>query len=137
MMPAGLFDPAVGDLFREATAALIEFTPEHLKMIHCTVRPVMERGQPGLAYEISCPDFPDQGTTRVNARVHEAMTRLAQYLSSIGRFTGAEITVQQQPDGSWRNNVRLLDAAPPGGTEDAPAAPPRPSQPWWKFWPRN
>ena len=65
-----------------------------------------------MFYKISCPRFPDDGTTVVNDRVHKAATRLVQYLSPApGTFPGIAVTVAMQKDGSWQHNMRFLTGA--------------------------
>jgi len=149
-VPDGPFDPKLFELFKKLTAALVQYTPEHFKNIICTITEGKEGGQRALFYNISCPEFPDEGTTNVNAGVHTAATALVQYWSSRGdTFPGIKVTLTQQADGNWRNNIRRLDAepdAPPQGSAPkfpSPArrpAPPRPAssqaaaKPWWQVW---
>ncbi|MCC6776502.1 MAG: hypothetical protein IT537_07685 [Hyphomicrobiales bacterium] len=72
----------------------------------------LEQGQRALFYDVSCPQFPDDGTTVVNDRVHKAATRLVRYLAPAqGAFPGVAVTLTMQKDGSWRHNMRLLTAA--------------------------
>jgi hypothetical protein len=129
-----MFDPKIMALFKELTGALIEFTPGHFKRVHCTIRP---NGGESLSYEIGCPDFPDEGTTKPNARVEAAGTSLFRYWTRDGAiFPGVRVTLTQQPDGTWRNNIANLDVAEApsddAGEEDQEAAPT--TKPWWKFW---
>jgi hypothetical protein len=92
----------------ELTAALIQFTPPHFKTIHCTIKEGVEEGQRALFYQIECPEFPDQGTTAVNDRVHRAGTLLVQQLApEQGTFAGARIKLNMQADGLWQRSVEL------------------------------
>jgi len=69
-------------------------------------------GQRALFYKISCPQFPDDGTTVVNDRVHKAAMRLVQHMAPArGTFPGVAITLTMQKDSSWRHNMRFLTAA--------------------------
>src|SRR5215831_16007055 len=96
-------------LLQELGAALIAYTPPNFETICCRITEGIEDGQRALFYDISCPQFPDDGTTVVNDRVHTAATRLVQQMAPIqGSFPGAAITLQLQADGSWRHNLRLL-----------------------------
>lgn len=135
MMPPGaMFDPQLMALFQELTGALIQYTPEHFKRIHCTIRP---GGGEALSYEIGCPDFPDEGTSRANARVEAAATNLLHYWTREGAiFPGVRVILTQEPDGTWKNSIANLEVAEQASaaTEDQPAEPPPPTKPWWKFW---
>jgi hypothetical protein len=90
----------------ELTEALIQFTPPHFKTIHCTIKEGVEQGQRALLYQIECPEFPDQGTTAVNDRVHRAATLLVQQLTpQQGTFPGVSIKLNMQADGRWQRSV--------------------------------
>jgi hypothetical protein len=109
LLPAGA---ATMPLLQELGDALIEYTPPNFEVIHCEITEGLEEGQRALFYKISCPQFPDDGTTVVNDRVHTAATRLVQRLSPArGSFPGVAVTLTMQKDGSWRHNMRLLTAA--------------------------
>jgi hypothetical protein len=132
----GLFDPQLMALFQELTAALIQYTPGHFKLIHATIRP---GGGEELSYEIGCPQFPDEGTNKVNARVQAAAMNLVRYWTRDGAiFPGVLVVLTQQPDGTWKNSIKNLEyAEKERGTpksepeEDTPSPP---AKPWWKFW---
>src|SRR5262249_43947465 len=106
LLPAGA---ATMPLLEELGAALIAYTPEKFQVIHCEITEGLEAGQRALFYKISCPQFPDDGTTVANDRVHKAATRLVQHVApKPGAFPGAVVTLTMQQDGTWRHNLRLL-----------------------------
>jgi len=108
LLPAGA---TTMPLLQELGAALIAYTPAKFETIHCEITEGLEQGQRALFYKISCPQFPDNGTTSVNDRVHNAATRLVRQLSpSQGTFPGLAVTTTMQKDGSWRHNMRFLNA---------------------------
>lgn len=109
LLPAGA---ATMPLLQELGDALIQYTPPTFETIHCEITEGLEQGQRALFYKISCPQFPDDGTTTVNDRVHTAATRLVQNMSQErGTFPGIAITLTMQKDGNWRHNMRLLTTA--------------------------
>ena len=109
LLPAGA---ATMPLLQDLGDALIAYTPPNFETIHCEITEGLEQGQRALFYKISCPQFPDDGTTVVNDRVHQAATRLVQHLAPAGgTFPGVSVTLTMQKDGSWRHNLRLLTAA--------------------------
>jgi hypothetical protein len=109
LLPAGA---ATMPLLQELGAALIAYTPEKFQTIHCEITEGVEQGQRALFYKIGCPQFPDDGTTVANDRVHNAATRLVQHMApALGTFPGIVVTLTMQKDGSWRHNMRLLTAA--------------------------
>src|SRR6266567_4165411 len=73
----GVIDACQMKLVEELNAALIQYTPPHFKTISCAITQGVEQGQDALFYDIQCPDFPDEGTTVPNDRVHRAATSLA------------------------------------------------------------
>ncbi len=100
------------DLVRELNAALIAYTPAHFEVICCEITLATEGGKPALYYQIECPQFPQEGTTSPNDRVHAAATRVVQAMTTRGRdFPGIAIRLELQKDGEWRANLRLLTAA--------------------------
>ena len=109
LLPAGA---ATMPLLQELGAALIAYTPPSFETIHCEITEGLEQGQRALFYKISCPQFPDEGTTVVNDRVHKAATSLVQRLAPTrATFPGIAVTLTLQEDGSWRHNMRLLTPA--------------------------
>lgn len=109
LLPAGA---ATMPLLQELGDALIEYTPPNFETIHCEITEGLEQGQRALLYKISCPQFPDDGTTVANDRVHKAATRLVQHMApKRGAFPGMVVTLTLQKDGSWRHNMRMLTAA--------------------------
>jgi hypothetical protein len=99
-------------LLQELGAALIAYTPPTFETICCQITEGVEQGQRALFYDISCPKFPDEGTTVVNDRVHRAATRLAQQMAPAqGGFPGLAIRLELQKDGTWRHNMKLLSRA--------------------------
>ncbi len=93
----------------ELSAALIQYTPPHFKTIHCTIKEGAEQGQRALFYQIECPEFPDDGTTVANDRVHRAATLLVQQMApQQGTFAGALIKLNMQSDGLWQRSVELI-----------------------------
>jgi hypothetical protein len=97
------------DTMRELTAALIAYTPPTFQTICCEIREGEEQGQRALFYNIECPQFPDEGTTVVNDRVHNAATRLVQQMSPAkGTFPGLKLRLEQQKDGKWRNSLAVM-----------------------------
>jgi hypothetical protein len=109
LLPAGA---ATMPLLQEFGDALIAYTPEKFQTIHCEITEGLEQGHRALFYKISCPQFPDDGTTVVNDPVHKAATRLVQHMTPArGTFPGIAVTLTMQKDGSWRHNLRMLTAA--------------------------
>lgn len=109
LLPAGA---ATMPLLQELGAALVQYTPPNFETINCEITEGLEQGQRALFYKISCPQFPDEGTTTVNDRVHKAATRLIHHVSpSQGTFPGIAFTTTMQKDGKWRHNMRFLTAA--------------------------
>jgi hypothetical protein len=93
----------------ELTAALVQYTPPHFKNIHCTIHEGVEEGLRALFYNIECPEFPNDGTTVVNDRVHRAATLLVQQMApQQSSFPGVKIKLNQQPDGTWERVVDLI-----------------------------
>jgi hypothetical protein len=106
LLPAGA---ATMSLLQELGAALIAYTPQNFETIYCEITEGLEQGQRALFYNISCPQFPNDGTTAVNDRVQKAATRLVQHLAPArGTFSGIGVTLTMQKDGSWRHHMRLL-----------------------------
>jgi hypothetical protein len=109
LLPAGA---ATMPLLQELGDALIEYTPPNFEVIHCQITEGLEQGQRALFYKISCPQFPDDGTTVANDRVHKAATRLMPHIAPArGAFPGVAVTLTMQKDGNWRHNMRMLTAA--------------------------
>ena len=99
-------------LLQELGAALIAYTPPSFETICCQITEGVEQGQRALFYTISCPQFPDEGTTIANDRVHQAATRLVQQMAPAqGGFQGIVVTLTMQKDGSWRHNLKMLSHA--------------------------
>jgi len=99
-------------LLQELGAALIAYTPPTFETICCQITEGVEQGQRALFYDITCPQFPNEGTTMVNDRVHSAATRLVQQMAPAqGGFPGVAIRLELQKDGSWRHDMRLLSRA--------------------------
>ena len=99
-------------LLQELGAALIAYTPPTFETICCQITEGVEQDQRALFYDISCPEFPDKGTTVVNDRVHRAATRLVQQMAPAqGAFPGLAIRLELQKDGTWRHNMKLLSRA--------------------------
>jgi hypothetical protein len=93
----------------ELMEALIAYTPPHFETICCDIRDGLEDGHRALFYDIHCPQFPDDGTTEVNDRVHRAATRLVlQMTPPQGPFPGIAIRLERQTDGSWSRSLRPL-----------------------------
>ena len=105
----GVLAPVRTTAIEELTAALIQYTPPHFKTIHCTIKEGLEQGQRALYYQIECPEFPDDGTTVANDRVHRAATLLVQQMApQPGTFAGLRIRLSSQADGSWQRSVDSL-----------------------------
>jgi hypothetical protein len=99
-------------LLQELGAALIAYTPPSFETICCQITEGVEQGQRALFYTISCPQFPDEGTTVANDRVHQAATRFVQHMApDQGGFPGVMVTLTMQKDGSWRHNLTMLSHA--------------------------
>ena len=97
---------------RELGDALIAYTPEKFEVICCQITEGVEEGQRALFYDISCPQYPDDGTTVVNDRVHAAATRLVQEMAPArGAFPGILIRLELQQDSTWRHSVQLMSQA--------------------------
>jgi hypothetical protein len=96
----------------ELTEALIQYTPPHFEIIQCTIKEGLEYGQRALFYNIECPDYPDDGTTVANERVHRAATLLVQQMSpQQGTFAGIRLKLTMQRDGSWQRSVDSLSSS--------------------------
>src|SRR6202008_2163249 len=109
LLPAGA---ASMPLLQELGDALIAYTPPNFATIGCRTTEGIEEGRRALFYDISCPQFPDDGTTTVNDRVHMAATRLVQHLAPAhGTFPGIAVTLTMQKDGNWQHKMRFLAAA--------------------------
>jgi hypothetical protein len=109
-LTSGILTSPPTSAIEELTAALVQYTPPHFKTIHCTIKEGVEQGQRALFYQIECPEFPDDGTTVVNERVHRAATLLVQQTASKqGTFAGVRIKLNLQADGLWQRSVELID----------------------------
>ena len=109
LLPGG---PDAMPLLQELGDALIEYTPPTFETICCEITEGVEQGRRALFYDISCPQFPDDGTTVVNDRVHRAATELVQHMAPAqGGFPGVAIRLELQKDGTWQHNMRLLARA--------------------------
>jgi hypothetical protein len=96
------------------TAALISSVPSDCQRVRCEVQ-MSQRGDGRLACLISHPDNLGEATTKPSARVEEAATRLVQVMNpSGGAFPGLAVTMERMNDGSWRNNVKLMESGPAG-----------------------
>jgi hypothetical protein len=109
----GIVDTDMMAIVEELTAALIAYTPPHFEMISCRITEGIEQGQRALFYDIQCPQFPDDGTTVVNDRVHKAATRLARHMTPANdAFPGVVIGLERQKDGRWLHSLKPIpDAA--------------------------
>ena len=109
LLPGG---PDTMPILQELCDALIAYTPPTFETICCQITEGVEQGRRALFYDISCPQFPDEGTTVVNDRVHRAATRLVQHMAPAqGGFPGVAIRLELQKDGTWQHNMRLLPRA--------------------------
>ena len=96
------------------TAALISSVPSDCQRVRCEVQ-MSERGDGRLACLISNPDNLGEATTKPSARVEEAATRLVQVMNpSGGAFPGLAVTMERMDDGTWRNNLKLIEGGPAG-----------------------
>ena len=96
----------------EFNAALIQYTPPHFKSIHCRITEGLEQGQRALFYDIQCPQFPNEGTTQPNARLHTAATHLVQQVAAErGTFPGIIVRLDMQPNQTWLHSVEFLNKA--------------------------
>jgi hypothetical protein len=69
----------------------------------------LEQGKRALFYQIECPEYPDDGTSVVNDRVHRAATLLVQQMApQQGSFAGIRIKLNMQPDKSWQRSVEMI-----------------------------
>ena len=99
-------------IMRELTAALVAYTPPNFETICCEITEGIEQGKRALFYDIRCPQFPDEGTTVVNDRVHMAATRLVQRMApDQGGFPGMTLRLELQQDGRWRHSLQLMSRA--------------------------
>jgi hypothetical protein len=109
---AGVMEIEPLDVVRELQAALIEYTPADFETIICEITQGTEQGQPALFYNIQCPQFPADGTTVVNDRVHSAATRLVREMTPPGSvFGGIAVRLELQGDGTWSHSLTPLSAA--------------------------
>jgi hypothetical protein len=99
-------------LLQELGAALIAYTPPNFETICCQITEGVEQGQRALFYTVSCPQFPDEGTTVVNDRVHQAATRFVQHMAPAqGGFPGMTLRLELQQDGRWQHSLQLMSRA--------------------------
>jgi hypothetical protein len=99
-------------ILQEFNAALIAYTPPNFDVIDCQITEGIEQGQRALFYNIQCPNFPDDGTSVVNDRVHKAATRLVRQMApAAGAFPGVTIRLEQQSDGNWRHSLQVMSKA--------------------------
>lgn len=113
-LAGGVLDVAWMRLMQEFNAALINYTPPHFKSIHCKLTEGLEQGQRALFYDIRCPQFPDEGTTTPNARLHTAATQVVQHLAAErGKFPGIMVRLDMQPNGTWLHSVEFLNKSNP------------------------
>jgi hypothetical protein len=110
----GIIDVEKDTLMQELHAALIAYTPPTFEVIVCSITEGLEQGKPALFYDIQCPQLPDEGTNVVNQRVHQAATRVVQYLKQeYGPFTGMITRLELQKDGNWLSSLKLMSRAEP------------------------
>jgi hypothetical protein len=106
----GVLTSAPTSALEELSAALIQYTPPHFTNIDCTIKEGLEQGHRALFYQIECPEFPDEGTTVANERVHRAATLLVQQIApERGTFSGVRVRLNMQADGDWQRSVAFLD----------------------------
>jgi hypothetical protein len=111
-LTGGVLDVAWMRLVQEFNAALIQYTPPHFKSIQCKITEGMEQGQRALFYDIQCPEFPGEGTTQPNARLHATATRLVHHLTAErGTFRGTIIKLDMQADGTWLHSIEFINNA--------------------------
>ena len=111
----GLFDANWMQHMKQVAAALVHYTPKEWQQIHCFVRTRGEGNTRELAYAITCPDHPDDGTSEPGKDVHKAMCDLIRYYTREGApFAGIRVVVEIQPDNTFRNRFSLVPA--PEGT---------------------
>jgi hypothetical protein len=110
----GIIDVEKDALLQELHAALVAYTPPTFEVIICSITEGVEQGKPALFYDIQCPQLPDEGTNVVNQRVHQAATRVVQYLKSeFGPFNGMTITLELQKAGNWLSSLKLKSDTEP------------------------
>jgi hypothetical protein len=116
MMPSlELIDQEWMRLMNRVVRGLVHRTPEQWRVIHCFVRSRGEGEARQLAYAITCPDFPAQGTDKPGSEVHDAVCDLIRYYTRGDKpFAGMRIIVEIQPDNSLKNRFALVPA--PEGT---------------------
>ena len=102
---AGVLTATKVNAIEELSEALIQYTPPHFQTIRCTIREGVEQGRRALFYQIESPEYPNDGTTVANERVHRAATLLVQQLAPQGSFTGIRIELHQQANGTWERSV--------------------------------
>jgi hypothetical protein len=108
-LTAGILSAPSTSAIEELTAALIQYTPPNFKNIHCTIKEGLEQGRRALFYQIECPEYPNDGTSVVNDRVHRAATLLVQQMApQPGTFEGVAIRLSVRPDGSWQRSVESV-----------------------------
>jgi len=108
---AGLdpFDPQLERLMKAFSDALIEYTPKHFQQIHCVVREGLEGGQPALLYKISCPQYPEEGTSNPSPQMNVIAWQLQEYWAAReGSFPGFTMICRMEEDGTWRASLERL-----------------------------
>ena len=99
-------------ILQEVTAALVAYTPPSFDIICCEITEGVAQGERALFYNIQCPNFPDDGTSVVNDRVHQAATRLVRQMAPAdGAFPGIALRLEQQKDGTWRHSMKVMSKA--------------------------
>jgi hypothetical protein len=109
-------DGELSDILRSLAEALIQYTPEHFQSAYCVFEEVPAHGAGRLKYRISSVDYPKEVTEHPTSELHEAAYRFFRHEARTGQpFVPAEVSVEHQPDGNWKFNLRRLDPAGRGG----------------------
>lgn len=115
-----MFDAAAMSAMNQVAEKLVEYTPEHFKVITLAVRPCARHTAGRLLYEIGSPDFPDQGTNKPSPGLHAAAHELYRAFTRGGQpFAGFQLRLEQQPDDTFKSSLRVPDEAPPPRDDEA------------------
>jgi hypothetical protein len=98
--------------------ALISYTPENFKTAFCVAEQAPAHAEVRLRYAIGSEEYPDEGTNRPSAELHDAVHALVRlYRRQKCGFPGIRVEIAQEGDG-WRTRFTfLVPDAMPRGTE--------------------
>lgn len=109
-MALNLLDSRLQKLFVALSRALIKYTPEYFKEIHCEITHKREKDVLSIFYKISCPQFPNEGTTVPDANINQLSGTLIEFWESQGEtFPGLRFVLKEMPDGEWKSSTEPMN----------------------------